>query len=257
MNFVFAGDRDIAVWVLQFLVDQGFYPKMLFLTESSKATHEKELISLSNLSDTDITYGKEFEAKENLDKLRMYKPDYIIGIHFPYLIRKEVLDIPKYGFVNLHPAYLPFNRGWHTPTWGILDGTPVGATLHLMSEKLDAGDIIHQKQLALSPVDTADTLYKKLKLLELEVFKEALPSLISKKLEIKVQSLDEGTQYKKKDLFESQLREIDLKGEYLFEDLLLRLRAFTTNNPKESIFFKIDNMRYYLQIKITSESDED
>jgi methionyl-tRNA formyltransferase len=255
MKFVFAGDRDISVWVLQYLISTGQYPEMLFLTEEGKATHDKELIELANLEEQYIFYGKAFQSLECLDNLRSCQPDYIIGIHFPYIISKEILDIPTFGFINLHPAFLPFNRGWHTPTWGILEGTPIGATLHFMSEKLDAGDIIHQKQLDIIPNDTADSLYKRLKLLEFEVFKDALPSLITKQFKINSQSTNEGTQHKKKDLFENQLRHLNLKDQYFFEDLLLRMRAFTTNDPYEAVFYFIEGKKYYLQIKITSESE--
>jgi methionyl-tRNA formyltransferase len=255
MKFVFAGDRDISVWVLEYLICKGHYPEILLLTEEGKATHDKELIVLANLSENNIFYGKAFQSLECLDKLRSFQPDYIIGIHFPYLISKEILDIPKYGFINLHPAFLPFNRGWHTPTWGILESTPIGATLHFMSEKLDEGDIIHQRELDINPFDTADSLYKRLKLLEFEVFKEALPTLITKQVKINSQSVSEGTQHKKKDLFENKLRHLNLKEQYFFEDLLHRMRAFTTNYPNEAVFYFINGKKYYLQIKITSESE--
>ena len=78
--------------------------------------------------------------------------DYIICVHFPYIVPREILSIPKYGVTNLHPAYLPYNLGWHTPSWAILENTPIGATLHYMDECVDTGDIIHQKKWIFSRV---------------------------------------------------------------------------------------------------------
>lgn len=253
MRYVFAGDRDIAVWVLNYLIDLGYYPEMLFLTESIKASHSKDLIKISNLSKDRIFEGTSFNSEKCLEILKEIKPDYIIGIHFPYMIKKDFLAIPKYGFINLHPAFLPFNRGWHTPTWAILDKNPIGATIHFMSEELDSGDIIFQKQLEVLPDDTADTLYKRLKLLEFEVFKQALPCLLSGRYTLVKQDLNSGTVHRKNDLFVNKLRSLDLNGQYVFEDLLLRMRAFTTNDYKESVYFYVDKKKYYLQIKITSE----
>ena len=256
MKYIFAGDRDLAVWVLSHLINSGYYPEMLLLTEFDKGSHCKELIEISKLSMSLIFFGNSINSESCKEKLREIKPDYIIGIHFPYLISKDLLAIPKIGFVNLHPAFLPFNRGWHTPTWAILDGNPIGATIHFMSEELDAGDIILQKQIELLPEDTADKLYKRLKLLEFEVFKEALPSLISEQFSLLKQNLSIGTAHRKIDLVRSDLRFLDLSSHYLFEDLLLRMRAFTTSDFRESVYFYIGKKKYYLQVKITSESEE-
>ena len=95
-------------------------------------------------------------------------------MHFPYLLRRPVLDTARAGVLNLHPSYLPYNRGWHTPTWAILDGTPAGASLHYIDESLDTGDLVCQKQAEIDPSDTAHTLYAKLKVLEVQVFTEGM-----------------------------------------------------------------------------------
>src|SRR5690606_40574828 len=63
-----------------------------------------------------IFEGNDFKNDENFSKLKELNLDYIIGIHFPYIIPTEVLKIPKTGFLNLHPAYLPYNKGWNTPS---------------------------------------------------------------------------------------------------------------------------------------------
>ncbi|RYG41574.1 MAG: hypothetical protein EOO01_24865, partial [Chitinophagaceae bacterium] len=155
MTYVFAGDRQISVNILKWLVEQGYKPAALLVSEGSTASHADSLIQVSGLAQEFVFKGKEFTTEKGIEVLSGLKPDYIFGIHFPYIIRKEVLTIPRYGFLNLHPAYLPFNKGWHTPSWAILEGTPYGATLHYMSEQLDEGDIIHQKQMDVSPADTA------------------------------------------------------------------------------------------------------
>jgi len=250
MKYIFAGDRDISVWVLEELMKQGLKPLALFASEPSKATHSEELITISKLPLSNVFVGKEFESAESIIRLKALESDYILGIHFPYLIKKEILDIPKVGFLNLHPALLPFNRGWHTPSWAILDKTPIGATLHFMAEELDNGDVIHQKALQISPADTANTLYTRLKELELEVFRESIPMLLSKNLPRIPLRLEDGTSHKRKELFSSKVQQIDLNEMYKAGELLDKLRALSTNQWAEAAYFDKDGKRYRLKIEI-------
>ncbi len=250
MKYIFAGDRDISVWVLEELMKQGLKPLALLVSEPTKATHAGELITISKLPSSRIFVGKEFESADSINHLKALESEYILGIHFPYLIKKEILEIPKIGFLNLHPALLPFNRGWHTPSWAILDKTPIGATLHFMAEELDNGDVICQKALQISPADTANTLYTRLKELELEVFRESIPMLLSKNLPRISLRLEDGTSHKRKELFSSKVQQIDLNEMYKAGELLDKLRALSTNQWAEAAYFDIDGRRYRLKIEI-------
>ena len=130
----------------------------------SKLCHKsiEELIALADLPDSHVLNHKNFKTDASVALLQSLDLDYIFGIHFPHIIPKQLLDIPKIGFLNLHPSYLPYNKGWHTPSWAIMENTPVGATLHYMSEALDEGDIIAQQRVAILPEDTANTLYARI-----------------------------------------------------------------------------------------------
>lgn len=254
VNFVFAGDRDIAVHILEFLIHNGHRPGALLLSGPKRATHAEELIRLCPfLPPERIFRGTTFKSKNGLAVLRKLKPDYITGIHFPYIIPPDVLQIPRIGFLNLHPAFLPWNRGWHTPSWAILDDTPVGATLHFMSEQLDAGDIIARLQVPIKPDDTAHTLYKKLKIAELTLFKDTWPKLLSNQYDRIPQDLAEGTSHKRQDLFRDDIQKIDLNATCTAEDLLRKLRALTTNDPGEAAYFEHDGNRFRVQVNIIKE----
>ncbi len=249
MKYIYAGDRDISVEVLKFLTEQDFKPSALLISEKSKASHADELIKLSGLSPDYIFEGKSFSQGDNIAKLKSIGATYIIGIHFPYIIPQEVLDIPSIGFLNLHPAYLPYNKGWHTPSWAILDDTPYGATLHFMSMELDCGDIIHQKLLKINPEDTAHTLYQRVKSLEVEVFKEAFPLLLNTPARIKQKG--EGTIHYKKEL--SAIQELPINDEMKVSDLLKRLKALTTSKTSEAAYFIHEGRKYFVQVTVTPE----
>jgi len=245
MRYAFAGDRQISLNLLNFLISKGFSPLALFVSSENIASHDKDLKAISGLPNDLIFVGNEIKTLESYSKLKVLELDYIFGIHFPYIISKELLNLPKIGFLNLHPAYLPYNKGWNTPTWAIIDKTPFGATLHFMSENLDEGDIIHQKQIEITILDTADTLYQKVLKLEEEVFCEAFDSLVALNPN-RTKQLNKGTSHNKKDL--STINKLDCNETIRTIDLIDKIRALTTNNSNESAYLEIDGKRINLQI---------
>jgi len=251
-KIVYAGDREISVKVLEFIIKHGVKPSMLFVCDQKKGSHPRKLLNLcKHLNNSHIARGEGFRRKEAMDLLRKIKPDFIICIHFPYVIPREILDIPKQGALNLHPAYLPYNRGWHTASWAIWNNTPYGATLHFMDENIDTGDIIHQRLIKVLPSDTADTIYKKTLNLEVKVFKEAWPLIVSKRCSRKKQPVYGHITYSKKDIISMQ--HVNLDERVRAGDLIKRLRALTTNNIKEAAYFKSNGKLYRMQIKISEE----
>ena len=255
MRIVYAGDREISVKILKFIIEQGVRPLALIVPDRKNSSHAEELITLcSFLDNTRIFTGPRLDNKKLITFLKGLHLDYIICVHFPYIIPSDMLEIPKLGVLNLHPAYLPYNRGWHTPTWAIHSGTPYGATLHFMSEAVDGGDIIHQKSLHVLPEDTAHTLYQRVLDVEIEVFKEAWPSLVSGSYVRNSQPENVGTFHKKRDI--KSLQELHLEEKIPAGDLITRLRALTTNNIDEAAYFKIDQEKYRVQISIRKEKGE-
>jgi Methionyl-tRNA formyltransferase len=254
MKYVFAGDRDISVTILKFILEKGYPPSALLVTEKNKASHADKLAELAELPAEWIFHGKDFSSSESIEKLKSLHVDYIISIHFPYVISKSVLKIPAVGFLNLHPAFLPYNKGWHTPSWAIIENTIYGATLHFMSEQLDTGDIVHQKICPVNAGDTANILYQRVKESEVEVFKEAFPFLISLNPPRKKQN-EVGTSHFKKDLLKYQ--PLSLQKEVKTGDLINKLRALTTNNIEEAAYYIMDGKKYFVQVSITEKKDQE
>jgi methionyl-tRNA formyltransferase len=245
MKYAFAGDRQISCNILNYIMKSGFSPLALLVSSGKNESHSESLIQISNLPNEYIFKGKIFKNEESIKKLKALNLDYIIGIHFPYIIPIEVLEIPSIGFLNLHPAYLPYHKGWHTPSWAIIDEKPYGATLHFMSEALDEGDIIRQKEIKVSQYDTADSLYKKVLILEEELFIEAFDDIKSLNPPRSKQN-GEGSSYKMKDL--QEIRKLDMKEKLTVKELLDRLRALTTNNINELAYFESDGEKIGVKI---------
>ncbi len=249
IDIAYAGDREISVDILKFIIKKGVLPKALFVSLEKKASHDQDLIKLcDHLEPSMILRGDEFKKEKNISMLEKLGLDYIISIHYPHIYPKEVLDIPKQGVVNLHPAYLPFNRGWHTPTWAIYDDTPYGATLHFMDEKLDSGDIIKRERLEIKHDDTADTLYKRNLKLERELFKDSWDDLVNLDYRRISNELENGTIHKKNEI--EEIQEIDLDEVVEVERFIRKLRALTTNKISEAAYFHKDGDKYRIQIDI-------
>ncbi len=253
-KIVYAGDRDIAVKVLDYLRDEPVEIAGLLLPERDSASHDQELLSEYDKTGETVLRGGEFRESEGKQFLREIEPDYIISIHFQYIYPKEVLEIPEHGVVNLHPAYLPYNRGWHTPSWAIWEETLYGATLHFMEEEVDAGDIIARKQVEIRPDDTADSLYNRVKDVEYELFRDTWPELANEEYDRLTQSEEEATAHRKADL--EGIREIDPEETMQAKDMIRKLRALTTNRVDEAAYFVEDGTRYRIQVEITPDKED-
>ncbi|MBC7326810.1 methionyl-tRNA formyltransferase [bacterium] len=98
-----------------------------------------------------------------IEKLRELSPDLCVICAYGKYIPPEILDIPQFGFLNLHPSLLPRWRGADPIRWTILAGDEkTGVTIHYASEKMDAGDIILQKEIPVLPRDTYGSLAERL-----------------------------------------------------------------------------------------------
>jgi UDP-4-amino-4-deoxy-L-arabinose formyltransferase/UDP-glucuronic acid dehydrogenase (UDP-4-keto-hexauronic acid decarboxylating) len=111
-----------------------------------------------------------------VQRIKELQPDIIFSFYYRNLIAPSILDIPKYGSLNLHGSLLPKYRGRCPVNWVILKGEKeTGVTLHYMTPRPDDGDIVIQNKVSISPDDTAMTLHGKLKEAAGKMLDEILP----------------------------------------------------------------------------------
>lgn len=118
------------------------------------------------------------------DVMTYINEDYYLGVlaWWPHIISKELFSIPQFGFINTHPSFLPYSKGKHPNFWSIVNEEIFGVTIHRVSESIDTGDIIAQKEIPVTWEDTGVTLYKKARIEIVTLFKEIYPNLSSKEL---------------------------------------------------------------------------
>ena len=110
-----------------------------------------------------------------LNYLKNLDIDVAVVSSFNYKIPKVLLDIPKLGFINIHPSLLPKYRGGNPYSTVIINGEKeTGVTLHFMDEGFDTGDIIVQQKVPIAPLETMGTLFNRLNLLGMQMLVDVL-----------------------------------------------------------------------------------
>jgi len=160
------------------------------------------------------------------------------------------LALYSQGCFNLHPAYLPYNRGAYSNVWSIVDKTPAGVTLHSIDVGLDTGAIVARLRVEKQPWDTGLTLYRRLEDAGIKLFKESWIDLRENRLKLEPQILDQGTTHRLSDV--NLIDEIKLDKTYKAEDLLNILRA-RTFPPHKGAYFMHDKQKIYVRVELQPE----
>jgi len=122
-------------------------------------------------------------TEEAVTRLTVLKPNVIIVAAFGQILRKNVLDIPPYGCINVHASLLPRWRGATPVTAAIRAGdTETGITLMKMDAGLDTGDMIAQRSIPVQPTHTGGTLTDALAELGAELLADTLPGWLAGKI---------------------------------------------------------------------------
>ncbi|MDC0761736.1 formyltransferase family protein [Brevibacillus sp. AG] len=123
-------------------------------------------------------FAEEVSHNDLVCWLEELKPDIIYCLGWSYLLKQEILQIPKLGVIGYHPAALPQNRGRHPIIWALAMGlTETASTFFFMDEGADSGDIVSQIMLPIEDQDNARTLYDKLTLIAKKQIIEFTPRI--------------------------------------------------------------------------------
>jgi methionyl-tRNA formyltransferase len=125
-----------------------------------------------------VVAPESIKTPESLSALRAWQPDLIAVVAYGQLLPAELLRIPPLGCVNLHASLLPKYRGAAPIAWAIARGeTVTGVTTMLIDERMDAGDIIFQRETPIGAEDTAATLHDRLAASGGELLAETLAAI--------------------------------------------------------------------------------
>lgn len=253
MKILFLGNNWVGWQVLKWLIDQKEDDVVgLVIHSPNKLKYGEKIIDCAQIISSNIFDGSHLGNEDVFNAIKELKPDIGLSILFGYILKPDFINIFPSGIINLHPSFLPYNRGQYPNVWSIIDRTLSGATLHYIDQGIDTGDIIAQEKIEVEPVDTGESLYKKLEILCLDLFKKTWPLIRSKKIICKPQDRKMGTYHSSNDV--SKIDEIDIEKEYKAGELIDIIRARTF--PSYSGAYFIDNGRkIYMRIKLLYEKE--
>ena len=184
MKIVFMGTPDFAVKGLE-AIHQAGHEILLVVSQEDKAKDRK-----GNLLKTPVKQAAESlglpvrsvvrlrKDEELLSLLRDLNPDCIVVAAFGQILPKAVLDIPRYGCVNIHASLLPLYRGASPIQQAILHrDKETGISTMMMAEGMDTGDLLLQKKIPLTGEETGESLFEALSLLSQDCIVETLSLL--------------------------------------------------------------------------------
>jgi len=253
MRILFLGNNLTGLRILEFLRSRDEEVCAAVIHPPDRCRFGNEIIRASGLPPERIFDGSQLGTEQAIRSIRELKPDIGISAFFGYILRPELIAIMEYGCINIHPAYLPFNRGAHPNVWCILDGTPAGVTIHYIDSGVDTGDIITQRKVEVDPVDTGGSLYAKLERECLRLFEESWPIIRSGGPPRIPQRPGEGAFHRLSDLQKTD--EIDPDKTYKGSELINLIRA-RTFPPYRGVYFRHNGRKIYLRLSLLQEDEE-
>lgn len=168
MNIVFMGTPDFAVPCLQKLLDAGYPVTGVFTQPDKPKGRGYKLVpppvkELAVAHQIPVFQPTSLRNDESFEMIKNCAPDLIVVVAYGKILPKRVLELPRYGCINVHASLLPKYRGAGPIQWAILKGeSETGVTTMFMGEGLDTGDMLEQVKTPIGENETADELYTRL-----------------------------------------------------------------------------------------------
>lgn len=168
MKTIFMGTPEFAIPSLK-VVSKNTDLKLIFTKEDKRNARGNKIIyspvkqfGLDN--NIEVIQPKRMKDEEVIDKIKEVNPDLIVVVAYGKILPKEIIDIPKYGIINVHSSLLPKYRGASPIHSAILNGDKEsGVSIMYIEEGLDSGDVILKETCEITEDDTLGTLHDRLK----------------------------------------------------------------------------------------------
>ena len=236
-SLVFMGSPDFALPTLRALAEH--YAVLGVVTQPDRASGRGRELKpppvkrLAGELGIPVIQPEKLRQPEAMDQLRLWNPDLIVVAAFGQILRKDVLELPPFGCINVHASLLPRWRGAAPINAAILHGDEeTGVTIMKMDVGLDTGPILSQRSTRLTPEDTAGSVFEKLSRLGADLLIETLPGYLSGAIQ-PIPQAEEGMTYAP--MLKKEEGQLDFTRPA--EELERRIRAF---NPWPGAFLNFD-----------------
>jgi methionyl-tRNA formyltransferase len=188
LRIVFMGTPDFAIPTLQMLVDRG-ENVVAVVTQPDRPKGRGQQLQPPPVKTLALSYGipvlqpLKVRAAEVIQEINALAPDLIVVIAFGQILPKALLDIPRYGCINVHASLLPRYRGAAPINWCIINGeVETGITTMMMDVGLDTGDILLKRAIPINADENAVSLHDRLSILGAETMAATLDTLANGEL---------------------------------------------------------------------------
>ncbi len=202
MKIVYMGTPDFSVGALEALIKAG-HEICLVVTQPDKPKGRSGAVQFPPVKECAVKYGipvfqpERIKKPEAVSVLKECDADIYVVAAFGQLLSQEILDIPKYGCINIHASLLPKYRGASPIQQAVIDGEEKsGVTIMQMELGMDTGGILYQKEIELDPKETGESLFEKLAVLGAEAVVEVLPLIEEGEIEPIPQEESQATHVK-------------------------------------------------------------
>ncbi len=183
MKIVFMGTPDLSEFILNELINSD-NEILAVVTKPDKPKGRGNEMTCSPVKllaqkhNIPVLQPDKAKSPEFLDELKVYDPELIVVAAYGKILPKEILDMPRYGCINVHTSLLPKYRGAAPIQWAIINGDAItGVTIQHMAEGIDTGDIIKTCEVEVAEDETAGTLYDKLAQAGAQLLLEAIKEI--------------------------------------------------------------------------------
>ena len=185
LRVVFMGTPDFAAESLKKLVESNYNIVGCF-TNPDKPSGRGMKITMSDVKkyaiEKNIPVFQPIKVKNNeevINEIKGLNPDVIAVVAYGKILPKEILDIPRFGCVNVHSSLLPKYRGSAPMQWAIINGEEkTGVTTMLMDIGMDTGDMLLKEEIAIEDSDNLETIHDKLMVIGGDLLVETLDKLV-------------------------------------------------------------------------------
>jgi len=199
MRIIFFGTPDFSIPALKVLLESDF-EIVAVITEPTRPTGRKqELIpspvkSLAIKNNLTVLEPESIKSPEWAEQIKSLAPDIAVVAAYGQIIPQTVIDIPKFGFINIHPSLLPKYRGASPVQSAILNGeTETGVTIMLMDEKMDHGPILAQEKISIGNNEDTPSLLARTAELGAEMLPRVIADFVAGKIKPREQNHEAAT----------------------------------------------------------------
>lgn len=185
MRVVFMGTPDIAATCLKRILDDGFDVVGVYTQPDrpkgrGMKLQPSDVKVVAQAAGIPVFQPENFRQEETVQELRDLKPDICAVVAYGRILPQKVLDIPKFGCINIHASVLPQYRGSAPYQWAVLDGlAETGVSAMYLCRQMDAGDVIEVSKTPIGENETAGQLLDRLAVLGAELLSKTLSRFAS------------------------------------------------------------------------------